>query len=156
MKYAFVLVLTIALSSFLFAGTNPAFDSVKSLAGNWKGIGVDGKPFNVTFQVVSGGSTVMERMDEEQMVTMYYPDGEGVMLTHYCMAQNQPRMKATAMSGNTLQFQFVDATNLASVDAGHMHSMKLTVVDADHIEESWDWSDKGKTEAHAFKLERVK
>ncbi|MCI0414966.1 hypothetical protein L0222_19490, partial [bacterium] len=90
------------------------------------------------------------------MVTTYYLDGDSVMLTHYCMANNQPRMKAGAQHGKAIEFRFVDATNLKSADAGHMHGMTFTVEDENHISQAWTWSDQGKTETHSFKLERVK
>jgi hypothetical protein len=156
MKNVLALVFSFAIAVFCYAGSNPGFESMKSLAGNWKGTGPDGKPFTVTFEVISGGSVVLERMNEEQMVTTYYPDGDGVMMTHYCMSQNQPRMKSNGMDGNSLNFKFVDATNLATPDAGHMHGLVLTMQDADHIEENWTWNENGKSESHAFKLEKVK
>jgi hypothetical protein len=154
MKVGFVLFLTLFVAAFSFAEGNASFDAIKSLAGNWKGIGPDGKPFTVTYQVVSGGSVVMERQNDEQMITMYYLDGNNLMLTHYCMANNQPRMKASEMNGKNLEFQFVDASNLSD-GAGHMHNMTLTMEDANHIQEDWKWSQMGKLESHAFKLERV-
>jgi hypothetical protein len=156
MKYGFVLFLMLFVAAFSFAGSNPSFDAVKSLAGDWKGTGPDGKPFTVSYQVISGGTVVMERQNEEQMVTMYYLDGNDLMLTHYCMANNQPRMKASAMNGKNLEFQFVDASNLADPGAGHMHGLILTIDDPNHIQEDWKWSAMGKMESHPFKLERVK
>lgn len=134
---------------------NAAFDTVKSLAGEWKGVGPEGNPIAIRFEVVSGGTAVIETLTNPDMVTTYYPDGSNLMMTHYCMASNQPRMKAKGQSGNPIAFEFVDATNLSSPDAGHMRAMVLTVKDANHIQESWTWSDKGKTQTHHFELERV-
>jgi len=156
MKYGLVVFLVLFVAAFSFGGSNPAFDSMKSLAGDWKGVGPDGKPFTVSYQVVSGGTVILERMNEEQMLTTYYLNGNDLMLTHYCMANNQPRMKAQAMNGKNLEFQFVDATNLTDANAGHMNGLVVTIEDADHIQENWAWSEMGKTESHAFKLERTK
>ena len=151
-----LIIVVLLFTSVCFAQTNPAFETMKSLAGEWKGTGHEGKPITVTYSVVSGGAAVLETMANPPMLTTYYLDGNSLMLTHYCMANNQPRMKAGAQQGKAIEFRFVDATNLKSADAGHMHDMTLTVEDANHIQQAWTWSDKGKTETHAFKLERVK
>lgn len=151
-----LIVFALLIASVCFAQTNPAFETMKSLAGEWKGTGHEGKPVSVTYSVVSGGTAVLETLADPPMVTTYYLDGDNLMLTHYCMANNQPRMKAGAQKGKAIEFRYVDATNLKSADAGHMHDMTLTVDDANHIQQAWTWSDKGKTETHAFKLERVK
>jgi hypothetical protein len=148
--------LFLLITSVAFAATNPGLEKLKSLTGDWKGTTPDGESFTVSYQVISGGSAVLERLNKPDMVTTYYLDGNNLMLTHYCMANNQPRMKAGSLDGNKLQFQFVDATNLASSEAAHMHNMVLTFEDANHIQQDWTWSDKGKMETHSFKLERVK
>lgn len=151
-----LIIVVLLFASVCFAQSNPAFETMKSLAGEWKGTGPEGKAITVTYSLVSGGTAVLETLADPPMLTTYYLDGDNLMLTHYCMANNQPRMKAGAQKGNAIEFRFVDATNLKSADAGHMHDMILTVEDANHIQQAWTWSDKGKTETHAFKLERVK
>jgi hypothetical protein len=149
----FVLLFTAMLCD---AQTNPAFETMKSLAGEWKGTGPEGTPVAITYEVVSGGTAVLETLANPPMLTTYYLDGENLMLTHYCMANNQPRMKAGTQQGKTIEFRFVDATNLKSAEAGHMQDMVLTVEDANNIQQQWTWSEKGKTSTHSFKLERVK
>ncbi len=136
---------------------NPAFDQMKSLVGNWEGTTPTGK-VNLSFRMISNGTALMENMDmgPENMVTTYYPDGESVMLTHYCGANNQPRMKAEKWDGNTMTFTFVDATNLSSGDSGHMHKLAMTIKDQDHITETWTWMEKGQEQAHTFELARAK
>lgn len=151
-----LIVVVLLCASVCFAQTNPAFETMKSLAGEWKGTGPEGKPVTITYEVVSGGTAVLETLANPPMVTTYYLDGDNLMLTHYCMANNQPRMKAGAQQGKAIEFRFVDATNLKSADGGHMHGLTLTVQDADHIQQQWTWSEKGKSASHAFLLERVK
>ena len=151
-----LIIIVLLCASVCFAQSNPAFETMKSLAGEWKGTGHDGNSVTITYAVVSGGTAVLETMANPPMLTTYYLDGDSLMLTHYCMANNQPRMKAASQKGKVIEFRFVDATNMKSADAGHMKDMTLTVDDANHIQQAWTWSDKGKTETHAFKLERVK
>ncbi len=84
----------LALSwSVLLGGTPPekgksneAFERLKSLEGTWKGTTEDGKPFSVSYKVVSAGSVVMEtdnvHENESSMITMYHLDGGKLMMTH--------------------------------------------------------------------------
>ena len=76
-------------------------------------------------------------------------------MTHYCGAGNQPRMKATASpDGKTITFEFLDATNLASPQAGHMHRVVFTMIDANHHTEEWTFLDNGKEVKEVFDLQR--
>ncbi len=157
-------------AAFVFAGqqvqkekSSPAFDKLKSLAGTWKGKDESGNPVTATYKVVSAGSAIMETLDmgkeEDAMITMYHPDGDVLMLTHYCSMGNQPRMKAASLSkdGKTLNFDYVDATNLATPDQNRMHGLKVTFKDQDHFSQEWTMLMDGKSEHHArFEYERVK
>jgi hypothetical protein len=136
-----------------------SFDKLKTLAGSWQGKSNSGRPVDVTFRVTSGGSAVLsEIMGEENMITMFHLDGDRLLLTHYCGTGNQPRMKATASpDGKTLAFEFLDATNLGSPQAGHMHRVIFTFPDAEHHTEEWFFVQDGKETAHQrFNLERKK
>lgn len=119
---------TIAIAIALFALSVPvlsapnakaSFESLKALAGVWETKDPSGKMQNITWKVVSGGSVIMESMQEESMVTMYHVDNNRLLLTHYCAAQNQPRMQAQVSDdGKTFTFDFIDATNLAAQTTG--------------------------------------
>ena len=155
--------LTIAITLFaLSAPMVPApnakasFENLKALAGQWDAKDPSGKQQTITWKVVSGGSVLMESMQEESMVTMYHVDNNRLLLTHYCAAQNQPRMQATVSDdGKTFTFDFIDATNLASPNDGHMRKLVLTIQDKDHFTEQWFFAQKGKAEDHGvFQLTR--
>ena len=61
---------------------------------------------------------------KEDMITMFNLDGDRLLMTHYCACGNQPRMVASASpDGKTITFDFLDATNLATPDAGHMNRL---------------------------------
>lgn len=137
------------------------FEKLKSLAGEWQGKGPDGQPASVSYQLVSGGSVVMETLkpvNEPSMVTLYHLDGDRLMVTHYCSIGNQPRLRAEAVAGevNKLNFTFVDVTNLAKPSDGHMRNLALTFQDKDHITQVWTWRADGKDASGTFTLERKK
>jgi hypothetical protein len=138
-----------------------AFEKIKSLAGDWRGTESNGDPFKTSYQVASGGSAVIETLSpakEATMVTVYHLDGGSLMMTHYCSSGNQPRMRATVAPGEvkSLDFKFVDATNLAKPTDGHMKAMSLAFLDKDHITQAWTWTKDGKDDSNTFKLERAK
>jgi hypothetical protein len=156
---------TVTIAIALFALSVPmlsapnakaSFENLKALAGQWDAKDPSGKQQTITLKVVSGGSVVMESMQEESMVTMYHVDNNRLLLTHYCAAQNQPRMQAVVSDdGKTFTFDFIDATNLSSPSDGHMRKLVLTIQDKDHFTEQWFFAQKGKDLDHGvFQLKR--
>ena len=134
-----------------------AFAAIKSLPGTWEGKTQNGVAVRVDFKVTAGGSAVMSEISgHEDMITMFHLDGPNrLLLTHYCAAGNQPRMQASVSpDGKTITFTFVDASNLATPDAGHMQSMVLTVLDENHHTEEWIFADHGKRMKEFFDLRR--
>ncbi len=165
MRTNIFLTATLALASVgLNAGapdTQSAFDRLKSLAGEWQADTGKGK-VHLTYEVIAGGTAVVERDSGENMpamLTVYHMDGSRLLLEHYCMAGNQPRMEAQSFNGATgeLRFEFLDATNLANKDAGHMHNATLRFVDGDHLSANWEFFEAGKMKMQeTFQYSRVK
>ena len=83
--------------------------------------------------------------DMPPMMTVYYLDGARLLLTHYCMVGNQPRMQARRFdpASGELAFEFLDATNLATPRAGHMHNVKIRLGDNNHFTSEWEFYDNG-------------
>ena len=142
-----------------------AFDKFKQLEGEWVGMAPpDAKDehgnMRVTYKVTAGGTAVVETIgpgSPHEMVTMIHPDGDALLLTHYCMLGNQPRMKASASDGNTIAFKFAGATNLKSDQDMHMHDVTYTFVDKDTLKAEWVNFDKGKEAGKVmFELKRKK
>jgi len=140
--------------------TNPAFDKMKSLVGNWEGSAMeDGKaiPTNARFQLISDGSALMGWLNEgvaDEMVTMFHMDGSNLMATHYCSAHNQPRMiLASGGDPNKLVFKFKDGTNIGP-DAGHMQQVAFVIDAPNHHSEDWTYSEKGKETVAHFDFHR--
>ena len=158
-----VLLLTtaafVASSAQTHTAAQRAFSAIKSMPGTWEGKSPDGRPLQVRFKVTAGGSAVMSEIlgvGVEDMVSMINLDGPNrLLLTHYCGAGNQPRMQASfSPDGKTITFNFVDATNLASSDAGHMQRMVLTLLDENHHLEEWTFVDHGNEHKELFDLHR--
>jgi hypothetical protein len=145
------------------AKANPAFDKIKSLAGDWEAKVRQGEK-EITagnrFTVISGGSAVLigeEMPGEGSMITVVHPDGSDLLATHYCAVKNQPRFVAVPSTDpNKIVFKFKDATNLASPQAGHMNGVTFTLVDADHHTQEWLWSENGKEQKETFNFVRKK
>jgi hypothetical protein len=136
-----------------------SFAQLKSLAGTWQGKNIQGMPLEVSFRETAGGSALMSEIHghgPENMISMFHLDGPNrLMLTHYCGAGNQPRMQATTSAdGKTFTFDFVDATNLASPDAGHMQRVVFAIIDTDHHTEDWTFVDHGKQMKEFLDLRR--
>jgi hypothetical protein len=122
-----------------------AFDRLKSLVGEWRTD--DGKD-GLVYELIAGGTALLERETSSSrpaMVTLYHRDGERLLLTHYCMAGNQPRMAAKPFDPKTgeLAFEFLDATNLKAPGAGHMRDVRIRFIDANHIESEWRFYENG-------------
>jgi len=154
---AVVLCASLALAE---SGAKKTFDSLKALEGTWEGKNNQGQSLKVTFRETAGGSALLSEiygMGPENMVSMIHLDGDRLLMTHYCGAGNQPRMKATlAPDGKSVAFDFVDATNLASPEAGHMNHVVFAMPDADHHTEEWTFLDHGKPMTELFTLQRTK
>ena len=136
-----------------------AFAVIKNMPGTWESKATDGRVLQVTFKVTAGGSAVMSEIlgqGPEDMITMFHLDGPNrLLMTHYCGAGNQPRMQGSlSPDGKTITFNFVDATNLASPDAGHMQRVVLTLLDENHHTEEWTFLDHGKETKEVFDLRR--
>ncbi|HEX8810668.1 MAG TPA: hypothetical protein VF742_01625 [Terracidiphilus sp.] len=136
-----------------------SFNELKSLAGSWEGKNSMGDPVQVSYRMTAGGSALMSEITGhgETMISMINFDGSNrLLLTHYCAVGNQPRMQASASpDGKTVTFNFVDATNLDSPDAGHMDHVIIAVLDANHHTEEWVFTDHGKVIKQFFDLKRV-
>lgn len=143
---------------------NPAWEKLKSLAGEWEGtVTHEGQamPVSVSYALVSSGHALMERLttpDGSDMVTMYHPDGSRIMMTHYCAGGNQPRMRAEFPLGEprSLAFSFLDATNLASPKDEHMRKLVVRFQGADRFTQEWTHRKEGKEETGVFTYTRKK
>ena len=140
--------------------THAGFDKLKKLEGQWFSLDKDGKATDhlvSVFKVTAGGSAVQETIfpgAPQEMVTVYHLDGKDLVLTHYCAARNQPRMKADPDApANTLTFKFIGGANIDPAKDMHMHEGSMTFVDDNTIESNWlGWSGGKATDGHKLSL----
>jgi hypothetical protein len=148
--------LALAAVVWLTGGGNPdaaaAFDRLKQLAGDWQATAGDGKGARTRFEVIARGSAIVETYSDPkmgaggEMVTVYHLDGPRLVLSHYCIAKNQPRMQLASYNpaSGEMTFEFLDATNLPS-GAGHMHRAQYTIEGPNRFTTIWDFVKDGKT-----------
>jgi hypothetical protein len=164
MKSHSVAVVARVLGALFFASiahaqsdAHRAYDQLKALEGNWTGTNSEGKSLNITFRMTGGGTLMSEihAHGPQNMITMFYMDNDRLLMTHYCGAGNQPRMKASASAdGKTVTFDFIDATNLPSLEDGHMQRLVISMPDTNHHLEEWIFVDHGKETKEIFDVHR--
>jgi hypothetical protein len=141
---SFLLTFAVALQS----PSQGAFEKMKSLAGTWEGPvtttptqpEIEGQTMHVTMRVTSMGNTLMHEMtgggQPDDPITMFYLDGDRLLLTHYCDAGNRPRMEGTlSADGKMAAFELLDVAG--STHYGHMHHTMFMFDTADHHIEEW-------------------
>jgi hypothetical protein len=155
----FVMLALATTAALAQTDAQKSFDNLKSLSGAWQGKDQGGRSMNVSYRVTAGGSALMSEIqteNEENMITMFHLDNDRLLMTHYCAAGNQPRMKATASpDGKTFTFEFLDATNVTDAQPGHMQRVVLTLIDPNHHTEEWTFRTKDAKEMkEIFDLQR--
>jgi hypothetical protein len=152
-------VVAVLAASCAFAETDAqkSFDKLKTLDGAWEGKASDGMAVQVIFRETSGGSAVLSEITgHEDMITMFHLDGSRLLMTHYCGTGNQPRMVGEmSPDGKTLNFTFLDATNLLPSQPGHMEYLAVTIIDPSHHSEAWEFAGSdGQKHRETFDLKR--
>jgi hypothetical protein len=128
-----------------------ALERLKALAGDWVAA-EDGEMAKkgdlvARYAVTAGGTAVVETVlpgASHEMVTLYHADGPDLVLTHYCVEGNQPRMRAKDVQGSRLDFTFDGGTNIDPARDRHMHSASLAFLGADEIRTEWTELAEGK------------
>ncbi len=162
-----VFLLSLSAAAFAQTDAEKSFTEMKTLAGTWRGpVKVDppqpdmetGKPTEITMRVTSRGNALVHEMKEagspddpskyDHPVTMFYLDGDRLVLTHYCDAGNRPRMTARpSADGKTVEFDLLDVSG--STKYGHMEHAVFTIIDANHHIEDWTYMMPGDKPVHA-------
>ncbi|MDQ3821330.1 MAG: hypothetical protein M3362_27125 [Acidobacteriota bacterium] len=144
------------------------FEKMKTLAGSWLGsmtttpqvAGGDGKLVEIALRVTSSGNALMHEITltgvPDDPLTVFYLEGDRLLLTHYCDAGNRPRMEGRiSADGKSLEFDFIDL--VGGNQKGHMHHAVFTIIDANHHIEDWTYMLPGDRPLRAhFDLQRRK
>ena len=136
-----------------------AFEKLKTVAGSWVGqvttvpdAGMNGTMTQLSLRVTSRGNALAHEISvsgsPDHPLTMFYVDGDRLVLTHYCDAGNRPRMTGKlSPDGKTIEFDFLDLSG--SNQQGHMDHAVFTFIDANHHIEEWTYMMPGDKPMHA-------
>jgi hypothetical protein len=142
-----------------------AFERLKALQGTWESPRPGGQAATTRFELVANGTVLMEHYSNPElpggghMVSAYHLDGDTLVLTHYCIAKNQPTLRADRFdaAAGEIQFEFLRATSLPDQKTGHMRRALYRLEGPGQFTTEWEFFRDGKktmTERETFK--RVK
>jgi hypothetical protein len=122
-----------------------------ALAGEWVAA-EDGEMFRkgdlvARYAVTAAGTAVVETVfpgSPHEMVTVYTSDGPDLVLTHYCMEGNQPRMRAKNAGGSRLDFRFDGGDRIDPKRDKHMNSATIEFIGDDELRTVWTEIEAGK------------
>lgn len=102
----------------------------------------------------SKASIVTEQFGKE--LSVFYRDGQSLLMTHFCNAGNQPRLR---LGENTrpgvFEFQMFDITNLQSADADHVERVVYRIIDDKKIDLEIVWKNGKSEESEKYTLTRL-
>jgi hypothetical protein len=144
------------------AADEDAFLRLKQLEGTWYVIDTQGRAtaqVASVFRVTANGHSVQEIMypgTAHEMVNMYYRDGGEVRVTHYCAGGNQPTLRLVpAGKPGVFNLEFVDITNMLTIDDEHMHEGRYEWLGADRLRIEWRSFEAGR-QSSTSQLEMVR
>jgi hypothetical protein len=138
-------------------------ERMKQLVGVWEGtsdMGKEGDKVRVEYRWTAGGSALVETLfpgSGEEMISVYHDQQGKLAMTHYCMLRNQPHMTLRNADSQMIQLLFADKGNAINpAKERHMHAVRITFTDNDHIIQKWTLFEKGKDAGGVtLKLTRV-
>ena len=147
-------VMILIYGRIAFAQTN-AWEIFKSFQGRWS-ILADGKllPIEMIYEVGSKGSIVTEHFGKE--LSVFYVDGTTLLMTHFCNAANQPRLRLKQSSPpGRYEFEMFDITNLPSPSADHVQRIIYKLRDERHLELEIVWKHGDSESSEKYTLTRI-
>ena len=150
------LLLLLIWFPFAAAQSSPnAFETFKGLRGRWQ-IQSGGRtlPIEMSYDLASNGSIVTEQFGKE--LSVIYPDGDSLLMTHFCNSGNQPRLrlKQGGRSG-VFEFEMFDITNLKDATLAHVEKIAYRVVDNQKMEVEILWKKGESQESEKYTLTRI-
>jgi hypothetical protein len=126
-----------------YTGSAP-FERLKKLEGKWTGVVVEqGKkepqPVEMTYEVSSGESAIVEKLfsgTSQEMVSVYNDEKGELVMTHFCVMKNQPKLKLKSADDKKIELEFVEANGVALSDP-HMHALRITFHGPDQMRQEW-------------------
>lgn len=120
------------------------------------------QPTRVEYSLTSGGTAIVEDYLNREgsvpyMTTVYHEDNNDIRATHFCGAQNHPRMISRTFdpASKTMIFGFVDVSNLKTSEDYHSREIELTVVDKNNIRVTFRGLEDGMQSSRVFAMSRT-
>ena len=142
---------------------SPEFERMKALVGTWQGktdMGEGPVDITVQFRLVAGGTILEERCfagTPNEMITMYYDQGDKLAMTHYCIMGNRPAMLLKSSDAKSITFDFDKTCGINPAKESHMHALTIRFDDPDTYTASCKAIMDGKElPEHPTTLKRVK
>jgi hypothetical protein len=151
-----LLLLTLQAASATLAHSKTAFETFRNLQGRWAIQTDKGKPpaIEMTYANGSKGSIVTEQFGQE--LSVIYRDGGRLLMTHFCNAGVQPRLRLKEGSRPGLyEFEMFDITNLKSAAAAHVQRIIYRIVDGKTIDLEIVWQKGQKQESEKYVLSKL-
>jgi hypothetical protein len=155
-----VLLSFVMVSSTVLAhAMPPAFARMSVLVGDWEARTTSGT-IKVSYRAIANDSALLQTFRTAsgiQTATVFHPDGDRLLATHYCGQGNQPRLRLDPASTDARWiFTFLDATNLARPSASHLVRLELVAEDADHYTEIETYEQDGASEVTRLRFRRAR
>ena len=125
----------------------------------WSGARTGTGTLKASYHLAGNKSAVIEDLmmgndRDPSMMSVYHLDGADLRMTHYCAAQNQPRLKATRIDEDRIAFSFVDATNLTAQPA-HVEALEIRFVSPSKLILEFTFDAHGKKSVEHIELKRA-
>jgi hypothetical protein len=153
---AFIVLVAAAPSRIVAAEQPPAdaaFDRLKSLAGTWETVDKETRrPGVATYTLTGGGKVLIELMGG--MATAYHLDKGTLVLTHFCGAGNQPRMRVKTIEndGRHFVFEMYDITNHPNPDSYYSSALDVRFIEDGTVELAYRGMTAGRESSQTFPL----
>jgi hypothetical protein len=135
-----------------------AFQSLKSLVGEWQGRTENGRTILVSYRLTANDTVLVESWTmspTRQSMTVYHMDGEHLIATHYCPIGNQPRLQYQPdLSAERLEFSFLDATNLPDQNSAHQHAFWVRIDSGESFTREETYAENGEVGSETISFTR--
>ena len=138
-----------------FAASDQAFEAFQGLKGKWA-IQSQGEilPMDMTYETASKNSVITEQFGKE--LSVISRQGDQVIMSHYCNAGNQPRLKLLSSNApGVFTFETVEVVNLKSKNTPYVQKIIYHLPDATHIELELVWKKGTSTESEKYSLTKI-
>jgi hypothetical protein len=135
-----------------------SFERLKTLVGEWAGRTPQGRDIGVSYRLTADETALVETWDlgpGHQSMTIYHMDGSELLASHFCPLGNQPRLALKRASGDRLDFEFRDGSNLNRARDAHQQSFWIEFHGPDAIVRGETYREGEKEETEAVRYQRL-